>query len=333
MTEGINLNFRGLEQDVQSFWTNVRTAQGSNNSPDNIFALQRNRLDDMFAQDLQDGVLDLKNDDKELIERADWLKGTEREDAMVTDEEFDKILTEYENLFVKAALNGLDTEDQDFANNVIENPGRMGADTPINQLVAKILELVSLLDSISSTNAPQALNSPAAPLNNNSSPAQPVSSENYSSTEDVFQDALGFVAKWEGGEVNDPQDPGGHTNLGVTQATYDSYRASKGLPKQSVSNITKEEAERIYRENYWEASGAAEVAQTNPQLAIAMFNTAVNCGPAVAQRFKEESGGDVGKFLQLQKQYYQSLNGFQRFGEGWMNRTNDLASKLGVTLA
>jgi len=32
-----------------------------------------------------------------------------------------------------------------------------------------------------------------------------------------------FILKWEGGFVNDPDDLGGATNMGVTMATYKVY--------------------------------------------------------------------------------------------------------------
>jgi len=37
-----------------------------------------------------------------------------------------------------------------------------------------------------------------------------------------FAAALPFVLRWEGGYVDHPDDPGGRTNKGVTQKTYDS---------------------------------------------------------------------------------------------------------------
>ena len=42
---------------------------------------------------------------------------------------------------------------------------------------------------------------------------------------DEFVAALPFVLRWEGGFVNHPNDPGGATNAGVTQAVYDDLEA------------------------------------------------------------------------------------------------------------
>ena len=76
-----------------------------------------------------------------------------------------------------------------------------------------------------------------------------------------------FVLAREGGYVNDPTDKGGETNRGITHATYDSYRRSKGL------HMTDEEMHEIYYNNYYKASGADKI--ENPRLAMYVFDTAV----------------------------------------------------------
>lgn len=46
-----------------------------------------------------------------------------------------------------------------------------------------------------------------------------------------------FILKWEGGFVNDPDDLGGATNMGITIATYRVYRKRKGLPEPTVDDL------------------------------------------------------------------------------------------------
>ena len=58
---------------------------------------------------------------------------------------------------------------------------------------------------------------------------------------DNFEKMLKFVLEKEGGYVNDPNDLGGETNKGITTATYNAYRISKGLKKQSVKYISDKE--------------------------------------------------------------------------------------------
>lgn len=65
-----------------------------------------------------------------------------------------------------------------------------------------------------------------------------------------YERAFGWVLQHEGGYVNLKADPGGATNKGVTQKTYDAYRAGLGMPKQSVREIGEDEVAQIYREQY-----------------------------------------------------------------------------------
>lgn len=46
-----------------------------------------------------------------------------------------------------------------------------------------------------------------------------------------------FILKWEGGFVNDPDDLGGATNMGVTIGTYEAYCRKKGYPKPTVERL------------------------------------------------------------------------------------------------
>jgi hypothetical protein len=57
----------------------------------------------------------------------------------------------------------------------------------------------------------------------------------------AFVESLPFVLPWEGGFVNNPNDPGGATNKGATQAVYNSWRSRRDLDRRSVAPL--EEAE------------------------------------------------------------------------------------------
>ena len=70
-------------------------------------------------------------------------------------------------------------------------------------------------------------------------------------TSPSFAAALPFILRWEGGFVDDPDDRGGRTNKGVTQAVYQAWRADQGLPGQDVRQISDEEVASIYYERYW----------------------------------------------------------------------------------
>lgn len=84
-----------------------------------------------------------------------------------------------------------------------------------------------------------------------------------------FEKAIGFLFPAEGGYVNHQSDKGGPTNMGITQKTFDNYRQQKGLPTENVKNITREEAKKIYYEEYWLTAGADNIA--DPNLAVAVL--------------------------------------------------------------
>lgn len=136
----------------------------------------------------------------------------------------------------------------------------------------------------------------------------------------MFERALRFVLKWEGGYSNHPQDPGGATNFGITQRTYDSWRKSKGLPTRDVRDINREEVAQIYREWYW---NPLDIEGQNPALQLIAFDSAVNHGVGKAKEFLQSSQGDWRRFAASRILYYTRIRGFDHFGRGWMRRVAD----------
>ena len=57
-----------------------------------------------------------------------------------------------------------------------------------------------------------------------------------------FDKAFQFVLKWEGGYVNDPDDPGGETKYGISKRAY---------PHLDIKNLTVNQAKEIYFYDYW----------------------------------------------------------------------------------
>lgn len=95
----------------------------------------------------------------------------------------------------------------------------------------------------------------------------------------VFSRALIFTLREEGGFVHHPTDPGGPTNMGVTQEVYDQWRQAAGLPAQDVRAISRLEAVEIYRERYWRDGLCSEIAALGLEdLALAHFDACVHSG-------------------------------------------------------
>ena len=107
---------------------------------------------------------------------------------------------------------------------------------------------------------------------------------------DIFDIAFTNLLGWEGGYGYNAKDPGGPTKYGVIQTEYDASRRKKGLPPQSVANITIPEAEEIYRIEYWDAIRCGEL---NPGVADATFDADVNSGDRRAVTWLQEAINQV----------------------------------------
>ena len=142
-----------------------------------------------------------------------------------------------------------------------------------------------------------------------------------------FEDALKFTLKWEGGFVNDRDDPGGKTNYGITAETFARY-----FPGREVESITLPEAATIYRNGYWVGAGCESLPKP---LAVAVFDTAVNCGVSRAKRWLEETR-DSKKYLTLRREHYYRISdsnpSLKKFIRGWLNRLNDLHKYIDILL-
>ena len=103
-----------------------------------------------------------------------------------------------------------------------------------------------------------------------------------------FREALAIVLQHEGGYVDHPDDPGGATNKGVTQAVYDAWRRSRGEAPRPVRQITDGEVEAIYRTNYWERGRCDGMPWP---VSLVHFDGCVNHGTAGAARVLQRALG------------------------------------------
>lgn len=88
-----------------------------------------------------------------------------------------------------------------------------------------------------------------------------------------FEDAFEAVVGVEGGYSNNPDDSGGPTKYGVTQAV-----ARRHGYEGDMRDYPLEAAHAVYRADYWDLLKLDDVDALSDQIALEMFDTAVNTG-------------------------------------------------------
>lgn len=158
-----------------------------------------------------------------------------------------------------------------------------------------------------------------------------------------FAPSLAHVLASEGGYVDDPRDPGGRTNKGVTQRVYDDWRRSNGLAPRNVRSLEQTELEAIYRKLYWNACRCDDLPAG---VDYCVFDFAVNSGPARAVRYLQRAAGvaddgqigpmtlaavDAKPVCELINEisaqrllYLTQLPTFDHFGRGWTTRVGEV---------
>ena len=158
-----------------------------------------------------------------------------------------------------------------------------------------------------------------------------------------FAKSLAQVLKYEGGYVDHPQDPGGPTNKGITQAVYDAWRKAANQPVQSVRYINDTEVGAIYRQEYWDKIRGDDLPSG---IDFAVFDYAVNSGVSRAAKTLQSvvgvaQDGMIGPAtIQAAKTYVamtvtnkrlafmQSLSIWPVFGKGWEARIADVKNQI-----
>lgn len=145
-----------------------------------------------------------------------------------------------------------------------------------------------------------------------------------------FDTAFDRLLGSEGGYSNDPSDPGGETNWGISKRSY---------PDVDIRNLTREQAKEIYRADFYNRIHADEMPGS---VAFQAFDFAVNSGIDTAVRHLQRAinvaddghWGPISKAAMLRADpsdtimrlsayrldFMTRLNGWSRFGRGWARR-------------
>ena len=143
-----------------------------------------------------------------------------------------------------------------------------------------------------------------------------------------YPDSLKAVLRSEGGYSNNVLDPGGATNFGITQITYDACNDTKGHARQSVRFIGLDEVSAIYKSEYWDAVHGDVLP---PGLDYVVFDYAVNSGPKRAMSAYAATP-TIDGICDGRLAFLKSLSTWPTFGNGWTNRVASVRA-LGKAMA
>lgn len=201
-------------------------------------------------------------------------------------------------------------------------------------------EVVILDEALDRLEFPSAAAPVTVPL-----PQQAAASINQQS---VFDRALAIILHHEGGYVNHPQDPGGRTNLGVTQRVWEAW-VGRRVTEAEMRALTPAMVAPLYRKEYWDACRCDEMP---PAVALVVFDFAVNAGVRRAAITVQRVAGTaqdgrigpvtlaainartarstVISYSEARRVFYRGLRTFATFGRGWLRRTAEVeTSALG----
>ena len=155
-----------------------------------------------------------------------------------------------------------------------------------------------------------------------------------------FEACLAVVLAAEGGFVDDPADPGGATNLGITRATLSSW-LGRLATIADVEALTPALAGAIYRARYW---NPAHAGKCPPGVDLMVFDEAVNqgvgraiaslqtaagvapdgaFGPATRAAIAAAAPAELIRAIAADRiRHYRALPTFPRFGRGWLARVD-----------
>ena len=149
-----------------------------------------------------------------------------------------------------------------------------------------------------------------------------------------FDRCLAEVLRHEGGYVNDPHDPGGETNMGISKRSY---------PKEDIKGMTRARAAEIYRRDYWNPVRGDDLPAG---MDLVAFDAAVNSGVSRGAKWLQtalgvSADGKIGpqtiaaakaahpeavidRAVSARLAWLRTLKTWSRFGKGWTSRVESV---------
>ena len=154
---------------------------------------------------------------------------------------------------------------------------------------------------------------------------------------EIYLRCINVILESEGGYTDDPQDPGGKTNFGLSQRSY---------PDIDIRELTKEAAIEIYYKDYWIPMNVQPI--PIDELTLHVFDHGINTGQKIAVRLLQRlvgvsddgyigeitlkgiddyTGNIVDEYIKRRKLFYvtlvQNKPELRKFLKGWLNRIDN----------
>ena len=113
-----------------------------------------------------------------------------------------------------------------------------------------------------------------------------------------FGPAVALVLHHEGGYVDDPDDPGGETNYGISRLIIREAKLTHAqlgldnLEPGALNGLTVDVARQVYRREFWDGYPYGDL--RDQRVASKIFDAAVNMGSANAHRCAQKAAVDLG---------------------------------------
>ena len=160
-----------------------------------------------------------------------------------------------------------------------------------------------------------------------------------------FDKCFALIIGNEGGFVDNPKDPGGMTNLGVTRRNWEVY-LNRDVTETEMRGLTPEIVKPFYKSLYWDKIKGD---QLPAGIDYAAFDFAVNSGVSRAIKILQQIAGvlvdgslgpksmeaikscnskqTVEAICGMRLDFLKRLPTFETFGKGWSRRVAEVKDK------
>ena len=150
------------------------------------------------------------------------------------------------------------------------------------------------------------------------------------------------LIKHEGGYVNHPSDPGGRTNLGVTQDVWEDW-VDRTVTEDEMRQLTADKVQPLYKDMYWDRIKGDRLPHG---VDYCVFDACVNSGVYRSAKWLQLTVGAaadgaigdqtiklafltnpeniINKFCEMRLEFLRGLLNWPTFGKGWERRVREV---------